>query len=88
MPAYDFRCTVCHHVVEVRRPGSDQSPVPCPECGAETKQVFHPVGVHFKGTGFHNTDYKKTSAPAAPADPPSCPAAEGGGCASCPAAQD
>ena len=86
MPAYDFRCTACSHVVEVRRPASDKSPVACPECGGATKQVFHPVGVHFKGSGFHNTDYKKTPAPAA--EPPACPAAEGGGCAGCPAAEN
>lgn len=86
MPAYDFRCTACSNVSEVRRSASDDSPVPCPVCGGETKQVFHPVGVHFKGSGFHNTDYKKTSAPPAEA-PASCPAAEGGGCAGCPAAE-
>ena len=97
MPAYDFRCTVCHHVVEVRRPGSDQSPVPCPECGAETKQVFHPVGVHFKGTGFHNTDYKKKdsgTSDSAKSDSGASASSEGAACSAasstcgdCPAAQ-
>jgi putative FmdB family regulatory protein len=91
MPAYDFRCTTCSTVFEVTRPGSDDSPLACPECGGATKQVFHPVGVHFKGSGFHNTDYPKASsatsaATAAPAEAPSCPAA-GGGCAGCPAAE-
>jgi putative FmdB family regulatory protein len=85
MPAYDFRCTVCSNVSEVRRPASDDSPVPCPVCGGATKQVFHPVGVHFKGSGFHNTDNRKPE-PASEA-PASCPAAEGGSCAGCPAAE-
>jgi putative FmdB family regulatory protein len=84
MPAYDFRCTECSRVCEVTRPARDDSPVVCPECGGATKQVFHAVGVHFKGTGFHNTDNRKTAheEPAAP----ECPAG-GAGCAECPAAE-
>jgi putative FmdB family regulatory protein len=86
MPAYDFKCTACANVCEVTRPFGDDSPVPCPVCGAETKQVFHAVGVHFKGSGFHNTDYR--TSPKAEADAaPSCPAASGGDCEGCPAAE-
>ena len=29
----------------------------CEECGAPVSRVFHPVAVHFKGSGFYNTDY-------------------------------
>jgi predicted nucleic acid-binding Zn ribbon protein len=29
----------------------------CEECGAAVQRVFHPVAVHFKGSGFYNTDY-------------------------------
>jgi putative FmdB family regulatory protein len=87
MPAYDFRCAKCSRVTEVTRPASDDSPVACPACGGQTKRVFHPVGVHFKGSGFHNTDNRKaapeTDAPA----PPACPAAGGSGCAGCPSAE-
>ena len=90
MPAYDFRCTSCGHVCEVRRPSTDDSPVPCPVCGGVTKQVFHPVGVHFKGSGFHNTDNRKpdkgAAAEQAPATP-ACPTSDGAGCAGCPAAE-
>lgn len=66
MPAYDFRCTACGTITEVTRPAADDSPVACPQCGAATKQVFHPVGVHFKGSGFHNTDYRPKPASEAP----------------------
>lgn len=58
MPAYDFRCVSCGEVCEIVRPLSDTSPVPCPACGGDTKRVFTPVGVVFKGSGFYNTDYK------------------------------
>jgi len=84
MPAYDFRCIECSSVCEVTRSPRDDSPVTCPECGGATKQVFHAVGVHFKGSGFHNTDNRKVPAPE-PVSPPACPS--GGGCAGCPAAE-
>jgi predicted nucleic acid-binding Zn ribbon protein len=36
----------------------------CEVCGASVQRVFHPIAVHFKGSGFYNTDYgkKKTGA--------------------------
>lgn len=96
MPAYDFRCIACDGVFEVVRPISDSSSVPCPDCGGATKRVFTPVGVHFKGSGFYNTDSRSTNAPESAAvqtskEPAaaagSCPASEGSsGCAGCPAA--
>jgi putative FmdB family regulatory protein len=86
MPAYDFKCRGCSRVFEVSRPASDDTAVPCPDCGGDTKRVFSAVGVHFRGTGFHNTDYRpKPKDDAAPA--PTCEAAgSSGGCAGCPAA--
>jgi predicted nucleic acid-binding Zn ribbon protein len=46
----------------------------CTDCGADAKRVFTPVGVAFKGSGFHNTDYRTqpsepTAAPATTASP-------------------
>ena len=29
----------------------------CRTCGAPVQRVFHPIAVHFKGSGFYNTDY-------------------------------
>src|SRR3954451_7339381 len=29
----------------------------CAECGAAVQRVYSPVAVHFKGSGFYNTDY-------------------------------
>ena len=86
MPDYDYRCTSCQEQFEISRPmGSKDHPC-CPACGSDAKRVFTPVGVAFKGTGFHNTDYRsrpKEDGPAA-----SCPAKKGESpsCASCPAA--
>jgi putative FmdB family regulatory protein len=83
MPAYDFKCKKCDVVIEVKRASSDASPVPCPECGDEMKQVFHPVGVHFKGSGFHNTDNRKPEPRSETCDS----AGSGPACSDCPAAK-
>jgi predicted nucleic acid-binding Zn ribbon protein len=36
---------------------SDDPIVACETCEAPVERVFHPVAVHFKGSGFYNTDY-------------------------------
>ncbi|MDO9557029.1 MAG: zinc ribbon domain-containing protein [Coriobacteriia bacterium] len=64
MPAYDYRCVTCDMTFEIVRSISDSSVVSCPTCGSETKRLFTPVGVHFKGSGFYNTDSRHS--PAAP----------------------
>lgn len=68
MPAYDYKCPACNDVFEVTRAFGDTSVVCCPSCEVEAKRIFSPVGIHFKGTGFHNTDYRKKSAIPAPQD--------------------
>jgi len=88
MPEYDFRCTECDEVFEVSRPMGSSAKECCPSCGAAAKRVFTPVGVAFKGSGFHNTDYRpKPSGDESGAS--GCPAKESGSstCASCPVAE-
>ena len=38
---------------------SDDAVTACEVCGAPVERVFHPVAVHFKGSGFYTTDYAK-----------------------------
>ncbi len=95
MPAYDYRCTSCEQVFEVNRPMSARGDEHCPACGCVGARLFSPVGVAFKGTGFHNTDYKprpKDPSETKPAEtkstaPAACPASTGSGCAGCAAAK-
>jgi predicted nucleic acid-binding Zn ribbon protein len=47
---------------------SDPPLTTCSECGAPVERVFHPVAIHFKGSGFYNTDYGKKSRGAASRD--------------------
>jgi putative FmdB family regulatory protein len=58
MPLYDYRCTACGTTFEVNRHVGQAGEELCPDCGGAAKRVFTPVGVHFKGSGFHNTDYR------------------------------
>lgn len=58
MPIYEYRCANGHQF-EVTQSMSDDPVVACETCDAPVERVFHPVAVHFKGSGFHNTDYKK-----------------------------
>ena len=85
MPAYDYRCIACDISFEVTRPVSQAKvPASCPACGASATRVFTPVGVVFKGSGFHNTDYKTRPDETKPAEcPPS--GSESSACSSCPA---
>jgi predicted nucleic acid-binding Zn ribbon protein len=33
----------------------------CEECGGRVVRVFHPVAIHFRGSGFYTTDYGRSS---------------------------
>jgi putative FmdB family regulatory protein len=56
MPTYEYRCKKGHQF-EVKQRISDDAMTKCEVCGATVQRVFHPIAVHFKGSGFYNTDY-------------------------------
>jgi putative FmdB family regulatory protein len=56
MPIYEYRCSNGHEF-EVIQSMSDDPIEACEQCGAPVERVFHPVAVHFKGSGFYSTDY-------------------------------
>ena len=60
MPIYEYRC-LNGHTFEVVQRMSDDPVETCEVCGAPVERVFHPVAVHFKGSGFYTTDYAKKS---------------------------
>jgi putative FmdB family regulatory protein len=67
MPTYEYRCEN-GHTFEVIQSMSDDPVDTCEVCGAPVERVFHPVAVHFKGSGFYSTDYKSKSKSASGAD--------------------
>lgn len=64
MPKYDYICPSCNKTEEIQRKMSDYIRPLCSFCFAkglhsELKQGFSAgLGVHFKGSGFYETDYK------------------------------
>jgi putative FmdB family regulatory protein len=61
VPIYEYKCTEGHNF-EVVQKMTDEPVAACEECGAPVERVFHPVAVHFKGSGFYTTDYARSSA--------------------------
>ena len=58
MPIYEYKCEN-GHTFEVMQRMADDPLTTCTDCGAPVQRVFHPVAIHFKGSGFYNTDYGK-----------------------------
>jgi putative FmdB family regulatory protein len=58
MPIYEYKCEN-GHTFEVMQRMTDDALTECSVCGAPVQRVFHPVAIHFKGSGFYNTDYGK-----------------------------
>ena len=56
MPIYEYRCNQGHNF-EVRQSFSDDPVIECEICTAPVERVYRPIAVHFKGSGFYNTDY-------------------------------
>jgi putative FmdB family regulatory protein len=57
LPTYEYRCNVCGHQFERTQRMSDDPVRECEVCGGEVARVLFAPAIHFKGTGFHNTDY-------------------------------
>ncbi|HXV28454.1 MAG TPA: zinc ribbon domain-containing protein [bacterium] len=70
MPTYDYRCEACKHRFEEFHSMTAKSIRKCPKCGklSVKRLIGRGAGIIFKGSGFYQTDYKKTSKePAKPA---------------------
>jgi len=67
MPLYEYQCSTCAYRFERRQSFSDDAIKVCPECGGETRKVFHAPGIVFKGSGWYVTDSRSsTTAASAP----------------------
>jgi putative FmdB family regulatory protein len=61
VPIYEYKCEN-GHVFDAIQKMTDDPLTSCEDCGAPVERVFHPVAVHFKGSGFYTTDYGKKKA--------------------------
>jgi putative FmdB family regulatory protein len=74
MPLYDYACTQCGRVHEVRHGFDETHTGVCEACGAPLRRVFNPAPVLFKGSGFYVTDSRRTSSASKPEKPAEAPA--------------
>jgi putative FmdB family regulatory protein len=58
MPVYEYTCKHCDNRFEVWRSAEETKKQKCPTCNQVAQKVFHPVGIIFKGSGFHVNDYR------------------------------
>jgi len=77
VPVYDYRCEKGHRF-EAIQSMSDTALTACEECGAPAERVLHAPAIHFKGSGFHNTDYGTKTRPKEQPAPASSGASGGG----------
>src|SRR5437660_8340654 len=56
MPIYEYR-RPDGTTFEIQQSFSDEALATDPETGVPVERVLHAPAVHFKGTGFYNTDY-------------------------------
>lgn len=83
MPNYDYECEKCGYTFEIFQKMTDAKLTKCPKCKGKVKRLIGAgTGIIFKGSGFYQTDYKKTSGKGdtsndspkpAKATPPECP---------------
>lgn len=58
MPTYGYQCTRCKDTFEIIQRITDEPLTECEKCKGELKKLLYPVGIVFKGSGFHINDYK------------------------------
>jgi len=56
VPIYEYRCEN-GHLFDVMQRMSDDPLTACIDCGAPVQKVLNAPAIHFKGSGFYNTDY-------------------------------
>ncbi len=60
MPTYGYECTACKEKFEVVQRMTDSPLAIHDACGGELRRLLYPVGIVFKGAGFHVNDYSRT----------------------------
>ena len=62
MPTYDYQCQACGHEWEMFQSMNDAPVKSCPTCSKRQAKRLLGIGAGliFKGTGFYETDYKRS----------------------------
>lgn len=60
MPTYVYACDTCQVQFEKYQSFSEDALRTCPTCQGAVRRVMQPVGIAFKGSGWHINDYRTT----------------------------
>ena len=60
MPVYEYACENCEHAFQQQRRVTERQSARCPRCNGIGRKVIGAVGIIFKGSGWHSTDYRKS----------------------------
>jgi len=63
MPTYEYKCEDCSHVFEAFHGMTEDPLEECPKCGEKAlrRLIGGGAGIIFKGSGFWETDYKRSN---------------------------
>ncbi len=61
MPTYEYECSTCHRVFEVRQRISEPALETCDACGGPVRRLLSPAPFILKGGGWYVTDYPSES---------------------------
>jgi putative FmdB family regulatory protein len=69
MPTYEYSCKFCGHHLEIYQPITAEPLKRCPACkkAGLKRLISGGAGLIFKGTGFYETDYKRSASASAKA---------------------
>ena len=84
MPLYEYRCPTCEEEFSAFRSAEERQTAPCPVCGKKGKKLMSPVGIIFKGSGFHVNDYPASGARCSGGNGKESKSGEPDKCATCP----
>ena len=71
MPNYDYVCASCGEDFEFFQSMNDDPLTQCPSCEEPSlkRKIGTGAGIIFKGSGFYETDYKKSSRDSGESEP-------------------
>ncbi len=74
MPTYEYESVTCSHRFDVFHSMSAKPLTKCPKCKGKAKKLIGSgSGIIFKGSGFYETDYKRSKDKPCEGASPSCP---------------
>ncbi|MFA5840064.1 MAG: zinc ribbon domain-containing protein [Candidatus Margulisiibacteriota bacterium] len=75
MPYYDYKCTKCETIFEIKKGMNDSSEPICPQCSAKTQRIFNaPRTCRCEKDAFNSVEQEQSG---------SCGTCSSGTCGSC-----